>query len=66
MSYYLLPFLGFLIGLLVTLIGGGGGIFYVLILTLGYNISMPMAVSTSLATIIPTTFRSIDKPLPFR
>lgn len=56
MSYYLLPFIGFLIGLLVTLIGGGGGIFYVLLLTIGYNISMPMAVSTSLATIIPTTF----------
>lgn len=56
MSYYLLPFIGFLIGLWVTLIGGGGGIFYVLILTLGYGVSMPTAVSTSLATIIPTTF----------
>jgi uncharacterized membrane protein YfcA len=56
MSFYLLPFIGFLIGLIVTLIGGGGGIFYVLILTLGYNVDMPTAVSTSLATIIPTTF----------
>ncbi|HYX09541.1 MAG TPA: sulfite exporter TauE/SafE family protein [Bacteroidales bacterium] len=56
MSFYLLPFIGFLIGLIVTLIGGGGGIFYVLILTLGYNVDMSTAVSTSLATIIPTTF----------
>lgn len=56
MNYYLLPFIGFFVGLLVTLIGGGGGIFYVLILTIGFGTSMPIAVSTSLATIIPTTF----------
>lgn len=56
MSFYLLPVIGFLIGLFVTLIGGGGGIFYVLLLTIVYKIDMPTAVSTSLATIIPTTF----------
>jgi len=56
MHFYLLPFIGFLIGLLVTLIGGGGGIFYVLLLTIFYKVDMPTAVSTSLATIIPTTF----------
>lgn len=55
MSLYWLPFIGFLIGLIITLVGGGGGIFYVIILTLGFGVEMPVAVSTSLATIIPTT-----------
>jgi len=52
---YLLPVAGLVIGLLISLIGGGGGIFYVGILTGLFAISMDQAVSVSLATIIPTT-----------
>ncbi len=52
---YLLPVAGLVIGLLISLIGGGGGIFYVGMLTGLFGISMDQAVSISLATIIPTT-----------
>ena len=53
--YLLLPLLGFAIGLLVTMIGGGGGIFYVPVLTLLFKIPTQYAVAASLASIIPTT-----------
>jgi len=52
---YLLPVAGLVIGLLISLMGGGGGIFYVGMLTGLFAISMDQAVSVSLATIIPTT-----------
>lgn len=52
---YLLPLAGILIGLLISLMGGGGGIFYVGMLTGLFGISMDQAVSVSLATIMPTT-----------
>ena len=52
---YLLPEAGLVIGLLISLMGGGGGIFYVGMLTGLFAISMDQAVSVSLATIIPTT-----------
>lgn len=52
---YLLPVAGLLIGLLISLMGGGGGIFYVGIMTGLFAIPMDQAVSVSLATIIPTT-----------
>lgn len=52
---YLLPVAGILIGLLISLMGGGGGIFYVGMLTGLFSISMDQAVSVSLATIMPTT-----------
>ncbi len=55
LSIYLLPVAGLVIGLLISLIGGGGGIFYVGMLTGLFAISMDQAVSVSLATIIPTT-----------
>jgi hypothetical protein len=55
LSWSLLPVLGFTIGLLVSMLGGGGGFFYVPALTLLYNLSTQLAVSTSLASIIPTT-----------
>lgn len=51
----LLPLTGFVIGFLVTTIGGGGGIIFVPILTLFFNIPTQIAVSTSLASMIPTT-----------
>lgn len=55
MIYIALPVLGFLVGLLIISLGGGGGGIYVGILTIFFNISPSIAVSTSLATIIPTT-----------
>ncbi|AEG17895.1 sulfite exporter TauE/SafE family protein [Methanobacterium paludis] len=51
----LLPFFGFLIGLFVTVIGGGGGVFYVPVLTLLFNVPTQLAVATSLACVLPTT-----------
>jgi uncharacterized protein len=55
LRYFALPIVGFLIGLLVVTLGGGGGVVYVGILTAFFNIPPAIAVSTSLATIIPTT-----------
>lgn len=51
---YLLTVVGFLIGILVVSLGGGGGLAYVGILVAGFGISPEIAASTSLATIIPT------------
>ena len=51
----LLPALGFLIGLFVTMIGGGGGVFFVPVLTLLFHTSTQIAVATSLASILPVT-----------
>lgn len=55
MNFLLLPVAGFLIGLLIISLGGGGGGIYVGILTAFFNISPAIAAATSLATIIPTT-----------
>jgi hypothetical protein len=55
LSIYLLPIAGLIIGILISLMGGGGGIFYVGMLTGLFAIPMYQAVSISLATIIPTT-----------
>lgn len=49
-----LPLIGFIIGLLVTTLGGGGGSLYVPILTL-LGVTPQVAVATSLATVLPTT-----------
>ena len=54
-NFFWLPLVGFVIGLLVTMFGGGGGFFYVPILTLLFNIPVQLAVATSLAAMIPTT-----------
>jgi hypothetical protein len=43
------------IGLLISVMGGGGGIFYIIILTGLFHLPVPIAASSSLATIIPTT-----------
>lgn len=53
-SYFWLPIIGFVIGLLVTLFGGGGGFFYVPILTLLFHVPTQIAVATSLISTIPT------------
>lgn len=54
LTLVLLPIVGFLIGLLVTTLGGGGGGLYVPILTL-LGVTPQVAVATSLATVLPTT-----------
>ncbi|HML05899.1 MAG TPA: sulfite exporter TauE/SafE family protein, partial [Methanobacterium sp.] len=46
---------GFLVGLLVSTLGGGGGGLYVPILTLVFGIPPQVAVATSLASVLPTT-----------
>ncbi|SEO21084.1 hypothetical protein SAMN05216388_1009133 [Halorientalis persicus] len=50
-----LPVVGFLIGALVTLFGGGGGAVYLPVLIVGFGVPYKVAVPTSIATIIPTT-----------
>lgn len=54
-SYLFLPLFGLVIGLLVSMFGGGGGGLYVPLLTLLFNVPIQVAVATSLASIIPTT-----------
>jgi uncharacterized protein len=54
-SYLFLPIFGFVIGLLVSMFGGGGGGLYVPLLTLLFNVPIKVAIATSLASIIPTT-----------
>lgn len=55
MRYIALPLVGFVVGLLIVSLGGGGGAVYVGILTAFFNIPPAIAASTSLATTIPTT-----------
>ncbi|TWH52006.1 sulfite exporter TauE/SafE family protein [Sporomusa sp. KB1] len=55
MEMIALPLVGFLIGLLIISLGGGGGGIYVGILTAFFNVPPAIAAATSLATIIPTT-----------
>jgi Predicted permeases len=50
---WLIP-IGFVIGVLVTMFGGGGGFFYVPILTLLFRVPTQAATATSLAATIPT------------
>jgi len=54
---WILPLLllGFAVGLMVAMFGGGGGFFYVPALTLLFHVPTQFAVATSLASIIPTT-----------
>lgn len=55
MLYVALPVVGFLVGILIVSLGGGGGVVYVGVLTAFFNVPPAIAASTSLATIIPTT-----------
>jgi uncharacterized membrane protein YfcA len=53
-SYYLwLPLIGFLVGLIGTLIGGGGGFFFIPVLTLIFNVPAQIALTTSLSATLP-------------
>ena len=55
MSIYYLPVIGFLAGMLIISLGGGGGAVYVGVLTGLCGIAPDVAASVSLATAIPTT-----------
>ncbi len=55
MLIYILPAIGFLAGLLIISLGGGGGAVYVGVLTGLCGVAPDIAASTSLATAIPTT-----------
>ena len=55
MSVYYLPLIGFLAGMLIVSLGGGGGAVYVGVLTGLCGIAPDVAASVSLATAIPTT-----------
>jgi len=58
MMEILLPLLGFLIGTVASMVGVGGGVFIVPLLTLLYEFSPSNAVGTSLTTIIFTSLAS--------
>jgi len=52
--YYLwLPLIGFMIGFIGSLIGGGGGFFFIPVLTLIFHVPAQIAVATSLAATLP-------------
>lgn len=51
--YFILPILGFIIGLFGTMVGGGGGFFFLPILTLLLGVPAQTAVITSLAATLP-------------
>jgi uncharacterized membrane protein YfcA len=53
-TFLWLPVVGFAIGLLVTMFGGGGGFFYVPILTLLFRVPTQVADTTSLVSTVPT------------
>ena len=54
--YYLLPLLGLIIGLFGTVLGGGGGFFFLPILTLIFKVPTQTAVITSLVATFPICF----------
>ena len=51
----LLPLFGFIIGLLVSMFGGGGGGLFVPVLILIFGVTPQVAVATSLASVLPTS-----------
>ena len=57
-DFILLPLLAFPVGVLAAMVGVGGGIFIVPLLTLIYDFKTPEAVGTSLAMIIFTSIFS--------
>ncbi len=52
-SYLWLPLIGLIVGLLGSVIGGGGGFFYLPVLILLFNAPAQIAVPTSLAATLP-------------
>ena len=53
LSYYWLPLIGFIIGVLSTMIGGNGAFFFPPILILFFQVPPRVAIATSLAAVIP-------------
>ncbi len=52
--YYLwLPLIGFIVGMLASMIGGGGGFFFPPVLIVFFNVPAHTAVATSLAATLP-------------
>lgn len=51
--YFILPFIGLIIGLLGTILGGGGGFFFLPILILVLRVPVQTAVITSLVATLP-------------
>ncbi|WP_163323539.1 sulfite exporter TauE/SafE family protein [Draconibacterium mangrovi] len=51
--YLVLPLIGFVIGLFGTMLGGGGGFFFLPVLTLIIGVPVHTAVATSLAATLP-------------
>jgi len=54
--YYILPIIGLIIGLFGTVLGGGGGFFFLPILTLIFKVPAQTAVITSLVATLPICF----------
>lgn len=52
-SYLLLPAIGFVIGLLGSVLGGGGGFFFIPVLTVLFGVPAQISVATSLAATLP-------------
>jgi uncharacterized membrane protein YfcA len=52
-SYLWLPFIGFTIGLLASMMGSGGGFFFLPVLILFFGVPAHIAVTTSLAATLP-------------
>ena len=53
LSYYWLPLIGFIIGLLATMVGGNGAFFFPPALILLFGVAPRLAIATSLAAVIP-------------
>ena len=54
-NYFFLPLIGFVIGIFGTILGGGGGFFFIPILTLWFAVPAQTAVMTSLMATLPIT-----------
>lgn len=52
-NYLWMPLIGFVVGLVATIIGSGGSFFFLLALMLLFDVSAPVAVTTSLAATVP-------------
>lgn len=51
--YLWLPLIGFIVGLYGSMLGGGGGFFFIPVLTLIFNVPAHISVATSLAATLP-------------
>lgn len=54
--YFLLPVIGLVVGLFATVLGGGGGFFFLPVLTLVLDVPAQTAVITSLVATLPIGF----------